>query len=525
MNEDQLKLLEYITWGATSFIIIATIGVSLYIHNIKKKDELIQKRRWIENLPSLISTLGVIGTFAGITVGLINFDTGNLDKSIPLLLEGLKTAFFTSLAGMLGSLILTRQVSAVFDKQDGGVSDINMAAGEIVKAVKEMSDSNKATIEQLKQLTAAQSQNQTAFYNTALATLSRIDQASAQNQSNLSSILLQSISLNTSMDSMLQSVGNVEEQSAAFHTASTTILTQMGNNLNHMGNSIDEVMDGVSAMQSTQEDVANEVKAFGGKLHGEVLEIEDKMDETSNLLKNKFDEFAELLKKSNTEALVEVMKKVTEEFQPQMNALINKLIQENFDQLNKSVERLNTWQQENKEMIQSLTSQYKQMAESFEGTSTVLTKVGADTQNLVSDGGKLRQIVDSLNEVLVKDENFKEITHNLTDTVTLTKNNMEMFDESTKALNEWVRKQRNFVDGVQMLIQKLEELDKIRDYGEHFWQDTKEKMEEGVSFITDGTQQLNQQLTALDQRFYERLSATLAELDTCIQAMVNDDRR
>ena len=100
-----------------------------------------------------------------------------------------------------------------------------------------------------------------------------------------------------------------------------------------------------------------------------------------------------------------------------------------------------------------------------------------------------------------------------------------MFDESTKALNEWVRKQRNFVDGVQMLIQKLEELDKIRDYGEHFWQDTKEKMEEGVSFITDGTQQLNQQLTALDQRFYERLSATLAELDTCIQAMVNDDRR
>jgi len=525
MNEEQLKMLEYITWGTTSLIVIATIGIWFYIQYVKKKDELIQKRRWVENLPSLISTLGVIGTFAGITVGLINFDTGDLDNSIPLLLEGLKTAFFTSLAGMIGSLILTRQVSAVFDKKDGGVSDINMAAGQIVKAVQEMTQANHQWINQLSNIITQQSNNQNAFYNTALATLSRIDQASAQNQSNLSSILLQSTSLNTSMDSMLQSVGNVEEQSAAFHTASTTILTQVGNNLMHMNNSIDEMMDGVSAMQSTQEDVASEVKAFGGKLHGEVLEIEDKMNETSALLKDKFDEFAELLKKSNTEALVEVMKKVTEEFQTQMNALINKLIQENFEQLNKSVERLNTWQQENKEMIQSLTSQYKQMAENFEGTSTALTKVGTDTRNLVSDGGKLHQIVDSLNEVLVKDENFKEITHNLTDTVTLTKSNMEMFDESTKTLNEWVRKQRNFVDGVQMLIQKLEELDKIRDYGEHFWQDTKAKMEEGVSFITDGTQQLNQQLTALDQRFYERLSATLAELDTCIQAMVNDDRR
>lgn len=525
MDKEKLEMLEYITWGTTSLIVIATIVIWVYINHIKKNDELIQKRRWIENLPSLISTLGVIGTFAGITVGLINFDTGDLDKSIPLLLEGLKTAFFTSLAGMIGSLILTRQVSAVFDQKDGGISDINMAAGEIVKAVKDMSEANKNTIEQLQNLTQQQLNNQTAFYNAALATLQSLGQTSSQTQQNLSSILLQSTSLNASMESMLQCVGNVEEQTTAFQTASSAILSQVGTNLTHMEHSIDEVMDGVSAMQSTQEDVANEVRAFGGKLHGEVVEIEEKMNETSNLLKNKFDEFAELLKKSNTEALVEVMKKVTEEFQKQMTDLISKLVQENFEQLNNSVERLNTWQQENKEMIQSLTSQYKQMAENFEDTSTVLTKVGTDTQSLVSDGGKLKELIDSLNEVIIEDENFRNITHDLTDTVTLTKSNMEMFDESTRALNEWVRRQRNFVDGVQLLIQKLEELDKIRDYGEHFWKDTKEKMEEGVSFITDGTQQLNQQLTALDQRFYERLSATLAELDTCIQAMVNNDRR
>lgn len=343
-------------------------------------------------------------------------------------------------------------------------------------------------------------------------------------QNDVSSILLQFSSTNTSIESLLQSVGNVEEQSAAFQTASATILTQVGTNLTHMEHSIDEVMDGVSAMQSTQEDVANEVKAFGGKLHGEVLEIEDKMDETSNLLKNKFDEFAELLKKSNTEALVEVMKKVTEEFQSQMNALINKLIQENFEQLNNSVERLNTWQQENKEMIQSLTSQYKQMAENFEGTSTVLTKVGTDTQNLVSDGGKLEQLIDSLNEVIINDEKFKEISTNLQQTADLSKSNMESFDQSTRQLNDWVKKQRNFSDAVAVLIQKLEELNEIRNYASTFWKETKDGMNDAVGIVKNGSEQLNRQITGLDQQFYARLSTTLANLDACIQSLITNAR-
>ena len=245
------------------------------------------------------------------------------------------------------------------------------------------------------------------------------------------------------------------------------------------------------------------------------------MNETNVLLSNKFDEFTELLKKSNTEALVEVMKKVTEEFQKQMNSLINKLIQENFDQLNKSVEKLNQWQQENKEMISSLTKQYKQMATEFEGTSTTLTAVGKDTKNLVSDGGKLKQLIESLSNVLIEDDKFVEITKKLEDTVDLTKNNMTEFEQYTRSLNEWVRKQRNFVDGVTTLIAKLDELNKLRDYNEQFWQGTKRSLEEGVGIIAEGSKSLNAQLKNLDAQFYKRLSTTLAELDTCIQAMIN----
>lgn len=171
-------------------------------------------------------------------------------------------------------------------------------------------------------------------------------------------------------------------------------------------------------------------------------------------------------------------------------------------------------------MISSLIKQYREMAINFENTSTTLTKVGDDTRILVSDGGKLKQLIESLNQVIIEDQKFIEISNKLQETADLSKNNMEKFDESTKVLNDWVRKQRNFVDGVQLLIEKLDELNKIRDYGEQFWKSTKDKMEEGVSIITQGSQTLNSQLTSLDRQFYNRLGATLAELDNCITKMV-----
>ena len=284
----------------------------------------------------------------------------------------------------------------------------------------------------------------------------------------------------------------------------------------HLG----EILDVISGISGTEDEINEKVGKLKEIIHGEVIEIEDNMTKTNELLERKFNEFTELLKKSNTEALVDVMKKVTEEFQKQMNALINKLIQENFDQLNKSVEKLNLWQQENKEMITSLTRQYKDMSDNFEATSSSLTRVKDDTSILVSEGGKLHQLVDALNQVIIEDKRFIEVTKELHETANLSKSNMESFNESTQKLNEWVRKQRNFVDGVQLLIAKLEELNKIRDYGEQFWQGTKDKMEEGVGIITKGSQTLNSQLTSLDRQFYGRLSATLAELDNCITKMV-----
>lgn len=53
-----------------------------------------------EYAPTLMGALGILGTFIGIIIGLLNFNTESIDTSIPVLLGGLKTAFITSIVGM-----------------------------------------------------------------------------------------------------------------------------------------------------------------------------------------------------------------------------------------------------------------------------------------------------------------------------------------------------------------------------------------------------------------------------------------
>ncbi len=53
----------------------------------------------------LMTSLGILGTFAGIMIGLMEFEPENIDNSIGLLLEGLKSAFLTSLVGIFCSII------------------------------------------------------------------------------------------------------------------------------------------------------------------------------------------------------------------------------------------------------------------------------------------------------------------------------------------------------------------------------------------------------------------------------------
>ena len=119
-------------------------------YTLKKTKKLFKNRRIIDSLPNIVSALGVIGTFLGITMGLMNFNPSpdKIDASISTLLNGLKTAFYTSLAGMACSLLLRFFVTdKVFDKEEEGISSAEQASINICKEIQQMSKEMIAAIQ------------------------------------------------------------------------------------------------------------------------------------------------------------------------------------------------------------------------------------------------------------------------------------------------------------------------------------------------------------------------------------------
>lgn len=86
----------------TDAFIVAVTVVFIVSVIFKRKSK---SPRFLEYAPTLMTALGILGTFVGVVIGLLHFDTTNIERSIPILLGGLKTAFITSIVGMVGALI------------------------------------------------------------------------------------------------------------------------------------------------------------------------------------------------------------------------------------------------------------------------------------------------------------------------------------------------------------------------------------------------------------------------------------
>ena len=87
--------------------VIVIVIFTLIMLYFAYKDSKSYKSNSHQDYKSLIVSTGVLGTFIGIFIGLLGFDTANIKESVPLLLEGLKTAFITSIGGMAISILLS----------------------------------------------------------------------------------------------------------------------------------------------------------------------------------------------------------------------------------------------------------------------------------------------------------------------------------------------------------------------------------------------------------------------------------
>lgn len=433
------------------------IGVSIY--QIIRKSRQQSVYDYIYNsIPSVFTTLGILGTFVGIFIGLQEFDVQNITQSIPKLLEGMKTAFLTSIVGIILSIIFGKWSQIVAEKADRkknliAVDDEISALKEILSEIKKQNEISSVFFTDLRKeneklLTA---QNKNASENIKLLT-------------------------------------DLKEEFVKTNSEIEKLRTEQNKNSKENN----KLISGIGAI----------------------------MTENSQKMEKKFDEFSELLRKNNTEALVEVMKKVTEEFNKQMSALINKLIQENFEELNQSVKNLNTWQQENKEMIASLTEQFTKVSKDFETSASSVKVITQNTEKLVNDESHLSRLIKELQKVMIDDTKFTQITSKVSETVATLEKNTKAFDETTNKLNNWVKNQMNFTDSVAVLLTKLEDVKNVKDINEVFWKNFEKQLNTSMNQIEKASNKLTNDLEEINNDFYQQLNDVLSNFDNAIQRIL-----
>ena len=230
------------------FTVIACIVIFLawawaykYVYEAKDSD-LKKNRKWVEQLPSLIATLGVIGTFVGITIGLVDFtpdpDPEKFNNSIKTLLDGLKVAFFTSILGMVGSLLLSRRVNHAYDKI-GDDSEAKEAARMVVDAIKELQEENERNFKDL--ITASDKSRKEMVKAIQSGSLKEYIEQVADDLEEANS-KLQAIqqSLAESNDSSKnQQLAELSRISAELLTASV-VITKMGNDMDEIKDTLKE---------------------------------------------------------------------------------------------------------------------------------------------------------------------------------------------------------------------------------------------------------------------------------------------
>lgn len=354
------------------------------------------------HISSLTITIGIFGTFLGVFIGLLDFNADDITASVPKLINGLQTAFVTSIAGLLANLILRIYPSIYGFKEERIGKKSDDLAEQMIESLNRLANSISGDGEStmVTQLQKIRTTNSDGFDKMNKSFEDFAEKMVADNTQSLIDALTQVMQefntkineqfgenfkqLNEAVGAMLEwqkeYKEHVETLTSQFSTVSTNI-EQIDNSLKSTAESNNTIFETNKLLRETVSDFSTTVKSFaelGDKAKDSFPIIEQNMNsltETSN--KYVRDSLADI--QTNYDSFSNIQKQLMENYK----ANIEKMIADNADRIKNLDNELG---QELNKALESLGSQLTSLSQHFVNDYKPLTD-------------KLREVVQMANKI------------------------------------------------------------------------------------------------------------------------------
>ena len=267
-------------------------------------------------LGNIASTIGVLGTFVGISIGLWKFNPNDITSSVPLLLSGMKIAFATSIIGMAASIFM--KYIALKNEDEENIDDIMELFNTMIA---ESRNVNNTLIENQKQTENV---------------LNKVSEIWASHQENLTVVLKNEIaSLNNNIISKQEElIGEFKKLGECF-----TLLNSGVNNL----------LTWQENYKETIENTTKELETVIQTIHNADESIES-ISKNSSLIKENNEKLSEVLKEINKtqNVIIESNKSIIE---------ISNTAKESIPQINEHFTNIDNRTKESTAYLQTLISE------------------------------------------------------------------------------------------------------------------------------------------------------------------------
>lgn len=377
MNGTAEKYHYFIQWmgnpefsSTISYILIVIVFLACgYCYRIAQENA---RKGVLTNHAQYAISIGVLGTFLGILVGLLYFKTGNAEtiaQSINSFIDGMRLAFVTSIMGMITSLIIKRMQSKIEKEQTDSQANANNNSNRIADSLESIQNTTVNMSAKFDANTDALTKVISELTNVAFliregssAVLGKSVSALADEVKNMSA------SIETSMVKTEHMAQVMEDQ----NTKITELKQGLLENSSRQSGIMETMGSNIAAMKAINENsygLFNDLLNKNTDFHEAMLYSAHKqeaalVDNNNGLtaMRQSFDAFLDKVAENFSKRFIEAL---TESIQ-QLNCELQEQLGGNFQKLNQAVTDLLEWQINYKDIIEKTQSELKCSQENME---------------------------------------------------------------------------------------------------------------------------------------------------------------